>query len=531
MPQHGEHPHASEQSAATGGALWSPSRRDVLRAGLVGAAAVGASTLGLPRSRAAVGPVRAPFTLGVASGEPLPDGVVLWTRLAPEPLALDGLGGMPSRPVPVQWEVASDDAFRRVVARGTELARPEEAHSVHVEVGGLQSGAEYFYRFKAGPELSPTGRTKTAPAPGQRLDRFSFAFASCQNYPAGFYTAYTHMAQDDLDLVAFLGDYIYTGAGQGTIGRGWVPAEEVETLPGYRIRLAQVKTDPELQAAHAAFPWMVTFDDHEVANGWAGDDVDPNVPVEQFRARRAAAFQAYYEHMPVRRAQRPNGSALQIHRRLTFGDLMDFYVLDTRQYRSDQVPQARRGEPDRTMLGAEQEAWLQAALAGPTARWNTLAQQVVFSQRDFRVGPQQTFNDDSWDNYLVARNRLRDHMTAVGTSNPVILTGDVHQNYAIDVKADFDDPGSATVATELVGTSISSNGDADPNPAGDARQLAENPHIRFTNRDRGYVRNTITPEAWTTDFRAVEYVSRPGAPARTLATFVIEDGRPGVVPA
>ena len=522
------------QTPITARASWSPSRRDVLRAGLVGAATIGASTLGTPRSRAqspAGGPVRGPFTLGVASGEPLPDGVVLWTRLAPEPLALDGLGGMPSRPVPVQWEVATDDAFRRVVARGTELARPEEAHSVHVEVGGLQAGADYFYRFKAGPELSPVGRTKTAPAPGQRLDRFSFAFASCQNYPAGFYTAYTHMAQDDLDLVVFLGDYIYTGAGQGTIGRGWVPAEEVQTLPGYRVRLAQVKTDPELQAAHAAFPWMVTFDDHEVANGWAGDDVDPNVPVEEFRARRAAAFQAYYENMPVRRAQRPNGSALQIHRRLTFGDLMDFYVLDTRQYRSDQVAQARRGEPGRTMLGAEQEAWLQQALAGPTARWNALAQQVVFSQRDFTAGPQQGFNDDSWDNYLVARNRLRDHMAAVGTSNPVVLTGDVHQNYAIDVKANFDDPRSATVATELVGTSISSNGDANHNPAGDARQLAENPHIRFTNRDRGYVRNEVTPDAWRTDFRAVEYVSRPGAPARTVASFVIEDGRPGVVPA
>ena len=527
MPEHEAH-------GASGPTAWSPSRRDILRAGLVGTAAVGASSLGLPKGWAQAatgGPVRNVFTLGVASGEPLPDGVVLWTRLAPEPLALDGFGGMPSRPVPVQWEVAVDDGFRRVVARGTELARPEQAHSVHVEVGGLMAGAVYFYRFKAGSELSPVGRTKTAPAVGQRLDRFSFAFASCQNYPAGYYTAYTYMAQDDLDLVVFLGDYIYTGAGQGRIGRGWVPAQEVTTLAGYRTRLAQVKTDPELQRAHAAFPWVVTFDDHEVANGWAADDVDPNVPVEQFRARRAAAFQAYYENMPVRRAQRPDGAALRIHRRLTFGDLVDFHVLDTRQYRSDQVPQARRGEPDRTMLGAAQEAWLQQALAGPTARWNALAQQVVFSQRDFMAGPEQGFNDDSWDNYLVARNRLRDHITAVGTSNPVILTGDVHQNYAIDVKADFDDPGSATVATELVGTSISSNGDPTPNPAGDARQLAENPHIRFTNRDRGYVRNTVTQDSWTTDFRAVEYVSRPGAPARTLASFVIEDGHPGLLPA
>ncbi len=367
-----------------------------------------------------------PFTLGVASGDPLPDGVVLWTRLAPEPLAEGGLGGMPDRPVPVQWEVSTDESFRRVVARGTELARQEEAHSVHAEVSGLQPSADYFYRFRAGSELSPTGRTKTAPAQGARVDTFAFAFASCQNYPAGFYNAYAHMAEEDLDLVVFLGDYIYTGDGQGVIGRGYVPAREVMTLPDYRVRLGQVKSDADLQAAHAAFPWIVTFDDHEVSNNWAGADADPDVPVQEFLSRRAQAFQAYYEHMPVRRTQRPVGPDLQIYRRLTFGDLMDFYVLDTRQYRSDQVPQAQRADPTRTILGDTQESWLRQAVAGPTARWNALAQQVVFSQRDFTVGPEQGFNDDAWDNYLVARDRLRDHLATVSTSNPVVLTGDVH---------------------------------------------------------------------------------------------------------
>lgn len=522
MPEHVDRPQTT----------WTPTRRQVLQAGVVGAAALGASAVGGPAARAGsprTGPVRQPFTLGVASGDPLPEGVVLWTRLAPEPLAEGGLGGMPDRPVAVQWEVATDEAFGNVVARGAEIARADQAHSVHVEVTRLQPATEYFYRFRTGSEISPTGRTRTAPRPGQRTDRFAFAFASCQNYPAGYYTAYAHMAQEDLDLVAFLGDYLYTGPGQGTIGRGWVPAREVMTLPDYRQRFGLVKADADLQAAHAAFPWMVTFDDHEVANNWAGDDMDPDVPVAEFRARRAAAFQAYYEHMPVRRAQRPTGPALQIHRRLTFGDLLDFYVLDTRQYRSDQVPQARRAEPGRTMLGEQQERWLTSALAGPTARWNVLAQQVVFSQRDFTSGPEQTFNDDSWDDYLVARNRLRDHLAAVGTSNPVILTGDVHMNYVCDVKADFDDPGSRTVATELVGTSISSEGDGKANPAGDAKQMTENPHITFINRDRGYVRNVVTPAGWTADFRTVEVVSRPGAPVRTEASFVIADGRPGAV--
>lgn len=506
------------------GHRWSPTRRQLLQVGAAGAAALGVGPL-VGRSSAA--PVRDPFTLGVASGDPLPDGVVLWTRLAPEPLAPDGLGGMPGRPVPVQWEVAADEGFRRVVARGTELALPESAHSVHVEVSGLPPSADHFYRFRAGSELSPVGRTRTAPAAGASPAQLRFAMASCQNYPAGFYTAYAHMAQQDLDLVVFLGDYLYTGDGQGTIGRGYLPVREVETLPDYRVRLGQIKSDPDLRAAHAAFPWAVTFDDHEVANNWAGDDADPDVPVEQFLARRAMAFQAYYEHMPVRRAQRPVGPDLQVFRRLSFGDLLDLHVLDTRQYRSDQVPQARRYEPGRTMLGDRQERWLTDALSGPTARWNALAQQVVFSQRDFTVGPGVGVNEDSWDNYAVARDRLRNTIDRAGTSNPVVLTGDVHMNYVIDVTTDFTDPAARTVATELVGTSISSGGDGTANSAGDARQLAENPHIRFVNRERGYVRNTVTPGSWTADFLTVDKVSVPGAPVRTRASFVVEDGRPG----
>ena len=481
---------------------------------------------------AAARTVRDPFTLGISSGEPAADGVVLWTRLAPNPLAEDGRGGMPDRPAPVQWQVAEDEGFGRVVAEGTELARPELGHSVHAEVNGLRPGADYFYRFKAGPELSPVGRTRTAPARGARVDSLSFAFTSCQAYTSGLYTAHARMAEEDLDLVVQLGDYIYEGASNPSQFRVHEGVGEPMTVGQYRNRYAQYKGDGDLQASHAAFPWVVVLDDHEIDNNWA-DEVpqDPDRQSrEAFLARRRAALQAYYEHMPLRRSSIPRGIDIQLYRRLVFGDLLDLHVLDTRQYRSDQSTAGRR-DPDRTILGDEQERWLRDALAGPTARWNVLAQQVFFSQRDFTAGPEASYSSDAWDGYVADRDGLRDHIAAAGTSNPVVITGDVHANYVCDVKADFDDPASPTVATELVGTSISTGGDGrDQNP-GDAVQLAENPHIRFINRNRGYVRNTVRPDAWTADFRVVDSVTTPGAPVRTRATYVIEDGRPGALPA
>ena len=512
------------------------SRRTLLQGAALTATAVAGTSFSGARAWAAPvpnsGPVRRPFTLGVASGDPEPDGVVLWTRLAPDPLAPDGRSGMPDRVVPVQWQVATDERFSAVVAEGTELARPELGHSVHPEVRGLRPGADYFYRFKAGPELSPVGRTKTAQDRTTRVDRFSFAFTSCQDWASGLFTAHRRMSEEDLDLVVQLGDYVYEGAPNANAVRRHEGDSEPVTLAEYRARHAQYKTDADLQAAHAAFPWVVVLDDHEIDNNWA-DEVpqDPaNQPPAVFLARRAAAFQAYYENMPLRRSSVPRGIDLQLYRRLAFGDLLDLHVLDTRQYRSDQ-DQARRLDPTRTILGGQQRAWLEGALAGPTARWNVLAQQVFFSQRDFAAGPLDSFSDDAWDNYVVERNGLRDHLALAGTSNPVVLTGDVHANYVCDVKADFEDPASATVATELVGTSITTGGNGRDQNATDAVQLAENPHIRFLNRNRGYVRNTVTATEWTADFRVVAQVTTPGAPVRTRATFVVEDGRPGAVPA
>ncbi|MGH3089935.1 MAG: alkaline phosphatase D family protein, partial [Rubrobacteraceae bacterium] len=261
-----------------------------------------------------------PFSLGVASGDPRPDGVALWTRLAPAPL--DHGGGMPDREVAARWEVAEDEGFRKVVRRGEEVASPSLAHSVHAEVEGLRPGRWYFFRFKAGGETSAVGRTRTAPERG--VPEMNFAFASCQKWDEGFYSAYRRMSGDDLDLVFHLGDYIYEyGVGESGGARGApVPEQfrgEATTLDDYRLRYALYKTDADLQAAHAAFPWVVTWDDHDVDNDYAGDDSENSDPRERFLARRAAAYQAFYEHMPLRRSAMPEGPDMPLYRRITYG--------------------------------------------------------------------------------------------------------------------------------------------------------------------------------------------------------------------
>lgn len=264
------------------------------------------------------GPVGSdPFTLGVTSGDPLPDSVVLWTRLAPKPLQADG--GMLDRQVPVNWKVATDDNMHNVVKDGAAHARPEHAHSVHVEPEGLDPNTEYYYQFRVGPYQSPVGRTKTAPTTDMNVDEFNFAFVSCQRYVDGYYTSHQHLAEEDLDVAFHLGDYIYEDGGQGSLGRGHEPPRECQNLADYRIRYAQYKTDPNLQAAHAAFPWIVTWDDHEVENNYA--DEDDGAPPEEFLERRAAAYQAYWEHQPLRRSRMPDGPNLPLYRRFTFGQL------------------------------------------------------------------------------------------------------------------------------------------------------------------------------------------------------------------
>jgi len=483
-----------------------------------------------------------PFKLGVASGDPLPDGVVLWTRLAPDPLAEDGKGGMLDEAYGVRYEVAEDEGFRRIVKRGAVEATPELGHSVHAEVSGLRPGREYFYRFKAGPVVSPVGRTKTAPPAGAALAALSFAFASCQNYEQGYYAPYEHMAREDLDFVVHLGDYIYEGNVVSPVGREHF-GEEPRTLEQYRTRHAQYKGDANLRAAHAAFPWILTWDDHEVDNNWADEDQDPNAAsTEEFLARRAAAFQAYYEHMPLRAPQRPVGPDLLLYRRAAFGDLAEFNVLDTRQYRSDQVscsPQnstdgycAAALDPARTILGDEQERWLLDRLSASRAKWNVLANQVVFAERMSANGV--AGGGDSWDGYVADRRALVDlFASGPAPSNPVVLTGDIHNNRVFDLKEDFSDPSSRTVGTEFVGTSISSGGDAPKERNGGewttlyGDETGVNPHQKFWDTHRGYVRCALTQKQWRTDFRGIETTQTPSSPISTVASFVVEDGVPG----
>lgn len=508
-------------------------RRRLLQASgiTIGAAALGTGSASAQRAAAGTRRIGHPFTLGVASGDPLPDGVVLWTRLAPEPLADDGHGGMPAHPFPVHWEVAEDEGFHRLAQRGTAIARPELAHSVHVELHGLEPARDYYYRFKAAGKISPIGRTRTAPARGTQPKQLRFAHASCQNFPVGYYTAYEHMAEEDLDLVVFLGDYIYEGPSQGDLGRAHVPARTLVTLEDYRIRYAQYKTDPHLQAVHARFPWIVTPDDHEVVNNWA-DDIGAGVPPEDFLRQRAVAFRAYYEHLPLRSSAKPRGPDMQIYRRLAFGGLVEFNVLDIHQYRDETacgggrapLDCPERSDPSRTITGDAQERWLLAGLADSTARWNVLAQQDAMAQ----LVAADTVSMNFWDGYAASRKRILAGMVERSVRNPVVLTGDIHHNMANNLRVDFNDPDTPVMGVELIGTSITSRGDGSDQTARDLELIETNPHVKFSQNYRGYVRSTVTPQTWRADYRVVPYVSRPGAKLFTRASFEMEDGNPGL---
>ena len=500
-------------------------RRDLLTGGLallgLGAAR-GTSGLSLFQPSA--------FPLGVASGDPTPDGVVLWTRLALDPL--NG-GGMPPDDVEVVWEVARDERMADVVQRGTSVAREVLGHSVHVEVDGLEPGRWYWYRFRAGADESAVGRTRTLPAAGARADRLRFAFASCQHYEQGYFTAYRHMAEDDLDIVFHLGDYIYEYEGRdGRVRRH--TGDEIELVDDYRNRYALYRSDPDLQAAHAAFPWVVTWDDHEVDNNYANlVSEEEGLPAELFRRRRAAAYQAYYEHMPLRRSSLPNGPDLQLYRAFAWGDLASVHVLDTRQYRTDQPCGDRRGncdgiyDPAATPLGEAQERWLMDGLDASTARWSVIPQQIMMARIDYTPGDGESYSADVWSGYEAARRRLMEFLATRRPANPLVLTGDIHSNWVTDLKVDYRDPAAPVVGTELVGTSISSGGDGVDTRDSTAALLAENPAIRFFNGQRGYVRCDLTPEQCRADYQVLEYVTRPGSPISTRASFVVEDGRPG----
>lgn len=484
-----------------------------------------------------------PFTLGVASGDPTPDGIVLWTRLCPEPADPNRLG---DRSIPVGWRVARDDRMRHVVARGVAFAPAALAHSVHVELDCLRPGRDYFYQFDVGCEESAVGHFRTAPDHHEMARELRFAFVTCQDWPSGFYTAYRDMLQNDLDLVLHLGDYTYEYAIGGITGRG-VPAPagfEAETIDllTYRLRHTLYKLDPDLQAVHAQFPFAVIWDDHEVQNDYSGLAPEGGQPSPEFTARRAAAYQAYYEHMPIRlRTAESPGPDLRIYRRLRYGRLAEFTLLDDRQYRTDnpcgdgeslRCDEALQGEY--TMLGAEQEAWLARVFARSESRWNIVGQQLLLAELEHTLPgyPDEWYWNDAWDGYPRARARLLQGVVESGLRNPVFLTGDWHSTFVNDLKVDFKDPVSATIATEFVTPAITTGGDGTPYGPYYGPMIPFNPHIKYFEGDkRGYFRASVTRERLALDLRFVTAVEDPAGTAYTEKSFVVESDVPGAHPA
>ncbi len=511
------------------------SRRTLLRAG--GHAALLAA---LARAPALAAPkfLDDPFTLGVASGDPTPDGFVIWTRLAPKPL--ERHGGMPAEALPVGWEVAEDETFHRIVRSGRAVARPELAHSVHVEVEGLRNHRRYWYRFVVDGIASDIGTVRTAPAAGAALDRLRMAVAGCQHYERGLFTAWRHISQEaDLDLVYHYGDYIYEGKAASAAAAAKAPlvrhhkSDEIYSLDDYRQRYALYKVDPDLKAAHAAAAFVSTFDDHEVENDWAGDLDDGTTPSEVFLLRRAAAMQAWYEHMPVRMSQFPNRGSPRAYRRLDFGRLMRLHVLDKRSYRSIRLCEKpgngncvdTRDMPD-TMLGDVQERWLSDGLTSAFA-WNLLGLGGLVMPFDRSAQKVPSNGYDNWTGYPDARERLIEMIRERG-KNVVITGGDSHMFFIGNVPSRRGDLESPPVAPEFHGTSVSSistNG----LPIGPDPRAATNPHMSMIHDQRGYLLFDIDAQACRVSVRAIDQVFTPGGTIDTLARYVVQPGRPEAI--
>jgi alkaline phosphatase D len=490
-----------------------------------------------------------PFSLGIASGAPRPDGFVLWTRLAPEPLSTnpETPGGMSGGDVAVRYEIATDAGMANIVRHGAATAEQAFAYSVHLDVAGLQPRRPYWYRFLSGDAVSAVGRASTLPTPGAALDKMRFGFVSCSNYEHGYFSAYRHLTDENPEFVLFLGDYIYETIEESrpTVRRH-SDGVEAATLPTYRNRYAQYRLDPDLQRLHAQVPSIVTWDDHEVQNDYADKWSEYFDDPAQFLLRRAAAYQAFYEHMPVRPIlSHPNGSLMRVYDRFSFGDLIEISVIDGRQYRSREAcygaPNKGGGhletnagcperlDPARTMIGFEQEAWLYSALADTRANWNLIAQDVLMAQLDEKQDGVDAFWTDDWDGYPANRARLLKRIHDAKVPNPVVVSGDIHSFFANDLKLDPDDQASPIVASEFVGTSISSY----PAPYEVlAKTLPDNPHVHFfESRRRGYVCIDLERAHMQVRMRAVSDAHDPKADISTLKTFAVESGRAGVVEA
>ncbi len=518
-------------------------RRDVL---------IGASSLGLGIALAPSAVLSAPeqpFSIGVASGEPWADSVVLWTRLVRNIHAPDG--GMGASPVEVTWEVARDEHMKDVVRSGVTLAMPDVAHSIHLEVGGLDPARWYWYRFRAGGVQSPIGRTRTAPAPGAALTSLSFAAACCQHWMYGNWAAYRRMVEENIDFILHLGDYIYEAPSSSPAAVKQkvrdVPFEVPKTLADYRHVHGHYKTDPAIQAAHSAFPWIVTWDDHEVENDYTGSSTQGRLSRTDLLMQRAAAYQAFWEHMPLRIAQRPLGPNATMYRRFAYGDLVDLIMLDERQYRSalpcpppaprpdrsrrvaiDDCPDAF--DPARTMLGPDQERWLARCLSEPArARWSVIGQQMLFAPHLSKTKEGKlAIRTDGWDGYAAPHQKMLDLIAARPHRDSLVIGGDIHAFIATDVPAQRTDLGSQPIASHVVVGPISSR-------LGDHAVLdasrSENPHIKFADaRRHGYTLCSITRDRALFELRALDDVKDPNSAIASMAAFETQWGKAGLQP-
>ena len=480
-----------------------------------------------------------PFALGVASGDPTPDGVVLWTRLLPTP------GSPLGTPLTVHWELADDPAFRRIVQRGQATALPALGHSVHVELTGLAPARWYHYRFMLGDAVSATGRTRTAPAADAMDAHLRIAFASCQRWEHGHYAAWRHLCADQPDLVLFLGDYIYEYASrQGPQAVRTHSLPHIRDLDGYRQRYALYRSDPLLQQMHAACPWLLTWDDHEVENNYAG--ALSTMGTADLPTLRLAAYRAFYEHMPIRRdavlgglGGLLQGQPLRLHQAVDFGRLARLHLLDNRQYRSrpgcgprDSAAQQRvctpTPEADRSMLGADQEAWLWQSLRRARAQGshgNLIAQQTRFTPGDYQRGAHGHPGADSWDGYPETRQRILEALQRERVRNPVFLGGDIHQHWVARVHAQAFDTASPVIGSEFCGTSISSANTLDA--AQNERQRQRNPHCLLAQSQwRGYGLVELGADRAEVRLRTVDDAHRADSAVSTLARFEVPSGQP-----
>lgn len=504
--------------------------------------AAGAVLYALPRiplAAAAALPAN-PFRLGVASGFPTHSSVVLWTRLAPDPAAPGG--AMPASDWPLRYEVAEDMGFRRIVARGEAVAEAMLAHSARVQVRGLKAAREYWYRFMTGDYASAPGRTRTLPSPRDRVRELRVAVLSCQHYETGYYTALRLAAQSTPDLMLHLGDYLYEGGPGGANRVRLHTGQRCITLDDYRARYALYQSDPDLQLAHAAAPWFLTWDDHEVANDYSGDTPGRVEDPQLFLARRAAAYQAWYEHVPAPPSMAPRDGRLRIHSRAALGQLATLHMLDQRQYRSPQScprpPQlaglrvgdecSERLDPARTMLGAEQERWLDEGLKSQPAQWTLLAQGTPFTHMNQGLDGRAEYWSDGWTGYPAARTRLLQSLAESDSGNPVILSGDIHAFGVCGVHAVPERPDSPLVAAEFCTSSVSSD------PIAQAtldRWRAANPNVQLLDGTRrGFVLLTLSSKQLRAELVAVVDARQPVATRIVARSYVIEAGNPRILP-